>query len=42
MGDDETIELFMNRFQYLVNVIHSYGEELDDTQTIEKVSRSLP
>lgn len=41
MGDVETIELFMNRVQDLVNVIHSHGEQLDDRWIVEKVLRSL-
>lgn len=42
MRDDDTIELFMNRVQYVVNALHSYGEQLDDTWIIEKVLRILP
>lgn len=41
MGDDDTIEIFMNRVQDLVNALHSHGEQLDDTQIIEKMLRSL-
>ena len=42
MGDAETIELFMNRVQNLVNALHSHGEELEATRIVEKVLRSLP
>lgn len=42
MGEDNTIELFMNKVQYLVNTIHSHGEQLGDTKIFEKVLRSLP
>lgn len=42
MNDDETIEVFMNRVQDLVNAIHSLGQNVDDTKIVEKVLRSLP
>lgn len=31
MGDDETIEIFINRVQDLMNALHSYAKQLGDT-----------
>jgi hypothetical protein len=42
MKENESVESFITRVQNIVNVIHAYGESLEDRRIVENVFRSLP